>query len=560
MKNIVKTLAALAATLTLAAGCIQETLPQGSTVTADQVAAAPGAFDLFVSSVTNTLAGKFVYAPSSTNAYDFGLPAFFLRWDLMGNDLVIPALANGWFDSWYCIDHLGPTWANSQYAWTFYYKWIKACNDVISLAGEDPDADKVVGAGIARFYRAYYYMDLAQMFATKPCYLDGNAETVPIVTEATNLNDLQQNGNPRATNTQIFELIISDLDKAEQYLAGYNRSDVYSPDVSVVYGLKARAYLLMGEWQNARDYAKKAQAGYTIMDEATYTDWDRGFNTPTSSWMLGLTYKSDDPNIQLNDADSSWGSWMIMEINPNTSGCGYAANYGRPFYIDRHLYETVPETDFRKKCFVDFALDEMSKEDALEALEAYSNHGDWLYAANVENSDFEAIGGLNLKYRPNGGEAGRDNQYIGFTVAVPMMRVEEMYLIEAEAAGRLNEADGIALLTAFAKTRDASYEYGTHTDAYYNTTSGTFINEVWWQRRIEFWGEGLATKDVKRLQKGVIRSYPGTNHVETYRYNVSETPGWMNLCIVQTETNYNFACTNNPEPVAPNGDSDEYVW
>ena len=396
------------------------------------------------------------------------------------------------------------------------------------------------------------------MFANKPCYVDPQAETVPLVVETTAVADLAN--NPRATNAEIFAQIIADLDKAETYLAGCTRADVYTPDVSCVYGLKARAYLLMGEWAQAKEYAKKAQAGYTIMNKDAYTNWDTGFNTPNSSWMLGVTYKADDPNIQLNDGDSSWASWMCMEINPKTSGCGYAANYGRPIFIDRHLYETIPATDFRRNCFVDFAIDDMSKANALEALKAYSNHGDWLYANNVENSDFEAIGGLNLKFRTAGGEAGRDNQYIGFVVAVPMMRVEEMYLIEAEAAGRLNEADGIALLTAFAKTRDPQYTYGTHTDAYYNTSSGTFINEVWWQRRIEFWGEGLATKDIKRLQKGIIRSYPGTNHVETYRYNVDKTPDWMNLCIVQTETNYNFACTNNPEPVAPGGDSSEYVW
>ena len=38
-----------------------------------------------------------------------------------------------------------------------------------------------------------------------------------------------------------------------------------------------------------------------------------------------------------------------------------------------------------------------------------------------------------------------------------MMRVEEMYLIEAEAAGMQDESRGIALLTTFAKSRDTSY-------------------------------------------------------------------------------------------------------
>jgi len=555
MKNIVKISLVTLCSVVLAAGCIKETFPQTSSATASQVAAAPGAFDGFVDALTARLAGFPTYG-GGTDANDFGMSRFFIAWDSMGQDLVQPGLTNGWFNSWYIIQALGPTYANSQYAWTLYYKEIKNCNNVISLAGETPESDKVVGAGLAHFYRAYWYMDLAQMFATKPCYMDESAETVPWVDET--MSPLELGENPRATNADMFAHIIADLDKAETYLAGYTRSDKYLPDVSCVYGAKARAYLLMGDWANARDYAKKAQAGYSIMDEATYTDWDNGFNTPNASWMLALRFKSDDPCIQNNDADSSFGSWMIMEINPSTSGCGYAANYGRPIQIDRHLYETVPATDFRKKCFADFAINDMEKEEALEALSAYTKHPDWIYNTNKNNGN--PNGGTNFKFRPNGGDAGRDNQYIGFTISIPMMRVEEMYLIEAEAAGRMNESEGITLLTNFAKTRDASYEYGTHTDAYYNTASGQFINEVWWQRRIEFWGEGLATKDIKRLQKGVIRSYPNTNHVETYRYNVDHTPDWMNLCIVQTETNYNKACTNNVDPVKPAGDSEEYVW
>jgi tetratricopeptide (TPR) repeat protein len=555
MKNIVKFSLVAICSLVLAAGCIKETFPQGGSATAAQVAAAPGSFNGFVDAITATLSGYPTYG-GGTSAYDFGITSFFIRWDSMGQDIVQPALTNGWFDSWYTISALGPTYANSQYAWTIYYGHIKSCNDVISLAGEDPEADKVVGAGLARFYRAYFYLDLAQMFANKPYYLDPKAETVPLVVETTVVDSLAN--NPRATNEKMFGQILEDLDKAETYLAGYQRSDKYLPDVTCVYGLKARAYLLMGEWAKARDYAKKAQAGYTIMNEATYTNWETGFNTPNSSWMLAVDFKADDPCIQNNDGDSSWASWMCMEINPETSGCGYAANYGRPIQIDRHLYETIPETDFRRKCFVDFAINDMGEEEAIAALAAYTKHPDWIYGTNVNNGNPQ--GGTNMKFRPAGGDAGRDNQYIGFCVSVPLMRVEEMALIEAEAAGRLNESEGITLLTNFAKTRDANYVYGTHTDAYYNTSTSQFINEIWWQRRVEFWGEGLATKDIKRLQKGIIRSYPGTNHVETNRYNVDHTPDWMNLCIVQTETNYNFACTNNPDPLKPAGDSPEFTW
>ncbi len=37
---------------------------------------------------------------------------------------------------------------------------------------------------------------------------------------------------------KMWDFIISDLDKAEEYLAGYERPDKTTPDVSVVYGLK----------------------------------------------------------------------------------------------------------------------------------------------------------------------------------------------------------------------------------------------------------------------------------------------------------------------------------
>jgi len=560
MKKIVVLLFTVAYTFIFATSCIEEVLPQNSTITADQVANAPGAYDNFVNAVTSTLVGQFTYSGSSHTPYDYGYPSFYLMRDVMGQDIVA-GYGNNWYMTWYsCGTGLGPMYAVSQYPWTYFYKWIKNCNTVISLAGAEPDADKIQGAGIAYAMRAMFYMDLAQMFAQKTYALDKSSETVPIVTETTTLDDLTH--NPRATNENMWAFILSDLEKAEQYLDGYERKDVYTPDKSVVYGLKARAYLVMEDWANASKYAKLAQTGYSIMDENAYTSRETGFNTPNSSWMFGVTFKENDPNILENDADSSWASWMSIEINPTVSGCGYASNYGAQMLIDRHLYETIPSNDFRKNCFVDFALDDLSSEDdIIDGLKAYSDYPSWVFQTGYDGS-YGYVGGLSLKFRVAGGAAGHDNQYIGFTVAVPIMRVEEMYLIEAEAEGMLSEATGIALLTTFAKTRKADYDYNTdaHTDAYGNTTTGKFRNEIWWQRRVEFWGEGLATYDIKRLNKGIIRSYADTNHPEGYRWNTEVPPDWMNFCIVQTEGNYNYSLTNNPTPIKPSADSAPYVW
>lgn len=75
----------------------------------------------------------------------------------------------------------------------------------------------------------------------------------------------------------------------------------------------------------------------------------------------------------------------------------------------------------------------------------------------------------------------------------------------------------------------------------------------WWQRRVEFWGEGLATFDIKRLNKGIIRSYANTNHPITCRWNTNSVPQWMIWCIIGTETDYNIALSgkNNPHRYVP---------
>jgi len=86
------------------------------------------------------------------------------------------------------------------------------------------------------------------------------------------------------------------------------------------------------------------------------------------------------------------------------------------------------------------------------------------------------------------------------------------------------------------------------------------VNEVWWQRRVEFWGEGLATFDIKRLEKGIIRSYANTNHFDGFQWNTTETPQWMTLCIIGTEADVNKALVNNPIPEAPNGNSPQFAW
>lgn len=126
------------------------------------------------------------------------------------------------------------------------------------------------------------------------------------------------------------------------------------------------------------------------------------------------------------------------------------------------------------------------------------------------------------------------------------MRVEEMYLIEAEAIGvSQGVAAGVAKLNSFMQ--------GYRQPDYNCTLSDLreFQLEVLKQMRIEFWGEGNAFPTAKRLKPGVIQNYEGTNvPVDTYKINCQGIkPNW-NLVIPIDEIDSNVALQglNNPDP------------
>lgn len=541
----------LALTPLMFTACLDETDITRTYVSQKELNEAPKAFSSLVSAMTSSLCGSYVYYGNATAgaANDYGYPSILLQNDVMGQDIVPIVKGTEWFSSWYQASvAMNPGYAVCDMPWDYYYSWINNTNIVIQTAGEEPTDAQKEGLGQAYALRALFYLDLVRMYVPESYGSNPDALSVPIVTDTTSLDN--KRNNPRATQRAAMEFILSDLDKAEQYLSA--NTDPFTVDLTVVYGLKARAYQWMEDWPNAEKYAKQAEQGYTITTADEYTDRLNAFAEPTNSWMLAIQQNATDYIVTNNDGDDCWAAKMVCE---SASGCGYAANYGNPFYIDEHLYSTIPSTDCRKKCFLPFDVDDKDDAGIVAELADYSTRPEVLYNAGAAAGKFN---GLNVKFRNAGGAAGIETQYTGWCVAIPMMRVEEMYLIEAEAAGMQDQARGIQLLTTFAQTRDPNYTYGTHNEAYGNTSTSAFQNEVWWERRAEFWGEGLAMYDIKRLNKGIIRSYSGTNHGEGYRWNTTSTPAWMVRPISSTETQYNHAIENNPSISAPTEDSPEY--
>ena len=143
------------------------------------------------------------------------------------------------------------------------------------------------------------------------------------------------------------------------------------------------------------------------------------------------------------------------------------------------------------------------------------------------------------------GSSNNDNDWC-------IMRAEEMLLIQAEAmAMGGNLGGGKSLLENWVKTyRDPSYSCAA-------TTPEAFQSEIWWQRRVELWGEGHAYTDIMRLKKNLVRCTTDgkPDFPDAWAFNIAATDGILLMRIPTGETNANAAIDpvkdNNNEGTFP---------
>ena len=162
--------------------------------------------------------------------------------------------------------------------------------------------------------------------------------------------------------------------------------------------------------------------------------------------------------------------------------------------INIALYNSIPATDCRKGWWLD-----------ANGLSTNLNESQQSFVTANAAAPYTQV-----KFGPYQGIVGTSTN----ANDVPLMRVEEMYLIQAEATAMAgNAAGGKQILEDFVKTyRDPSYS----TTA---ASASEVQDAVWTQRRIELWGEGFCYFDLLRLNKGLDRR--GGGYESTWVYNVA---------------------------------------
>lgn len=567
-KNMIRLLGALCAvsSLVLATGCIEETLPK-TEATPETIEKSTSSMEYMLNGLSSYFVAYDTWG-SSGNTNDWGYPCQMYMREVMGEDFPVYDAS---YDYWSHIESGSGLRYAAYYSWFYYYKFIKNTNNVIALVPDPANAETkaVYCLGQALGLRAMLYMELSTCFeyrTTQVESLNSDAQsmgvvglTVPIVDENTSKTDL--NNNPRVPFYTMYRFIMTDLNRAETYLEGYEQATKAHANRAVVYGLKARLWLDMASrfdrepdalakqmsaegssdgyddiginsamdcYAKAAEYARKAiGGGNTPLTEDQWMNSKTGFNTPQSSWMLG-TYVTSKEEV---NTGYYYNSFVAQIASEPTWGM---PRYGSAFrLISKSLYDKISDSDWRKKSWI--SPDDAGKTEIPEKYRTELKGDAW--------SKLPAY--ANLKFRAGSGSISTIET--GLIASLPIMRVEEMYFIRFEA---IAHTEGVA---AAAKEMADFLNTYRYTDGSYTceaTDLDSFITELMVQRRIEFWGEGINFFAYKRLGLPITRSYDGTNWLSSQRLNTKAgyTAPWMNYVLPEYERDNNQGVILNPDP------------
>lgn len=406
--------------------------------------------------------------------YDFGQKGIDIWLDIVSGDMALSGNVYGWYQSTAnlttTVDY---TRTENRIIWTYLYKTVSTSNELIDqLGGNDASPETTEARHIyaqARAIRGYAYLNLAQIFQRA---YDPGQPILPYY-------DGESNNPAKVPASEIYALIENDLTTAISMLDDFSRNSKDKINKSVAQGLLAYAYAAQGKYAQAKEVSDEIilTGGFplTTTGQLAYPGAGSGFNdVSTPSWMWGYDL-TEDLGHQLIDW---WGQMDLFTYSYPSAGDTKA--------IDNLLYSQIPANDIRKTQFSTAA------------------------AANLMP--------INKFFDPGRAVGG---QYI-ITTDLIFMRIEEFYLLSAEAAAQIgDETAAKARLIEMLSNRMGGQAAA---EAYVNPLSGQALKDaIYLQTRIELWGEGKTYFAMKRNKATVTR---GTNHLflagQSFSYDSDE--------------------------------------
>lgn len=506
MKNLLKKFTMLFLALTIIYSCSDDFLePERNTAAlTDEDLEGPNIFpgalsEGLLNGIYNYMIQRFGARPGAGRHYDFGHKGLDIWTDLLSGDMALSVNTYGWYSG---TSNLIFTQDFSRdentIAWNYLYRVISQANAIIGSWGENADISTLTPTqkevyGQAKALRAYGYFYLTQLFQRE--YMPSQ-EILPFYT-----SDINDTNFGKVPASQIYSLIVSDLNDAIVALDGFSRIRKNQINRNVARGLLAYTYAAMGmnlESKNlCLDIINSGEFQLTTAGQLAHPGTGSGFNdVNTQSWMWGFELTADlDVNLV-----SWWGQMDLFSYS-------YAA-VGDNKAMDVSLFAQFPVNDVRRSQF----LNNPSSARHLQPWNKFFSPARVVFGQNPMVTD-----------------------YI-------YMRVDEFYLLGAETAAKSgDETTARNLLKLLLPSRLGGQ---VAADAYVDPLSGAgLLSAIDLQTRLELWGEGKTYFAMKRNQRTMQR---GSNHAFQPGISVPHNDTRLTFQIPQSEMD------NNPNITSQN--------
>lgn len=322
--------------------------------------------------------------------------------------------------------------------------------------------------GEAHFARAYSYLMLALRYGKM--YSASTAEqdlSVPLHTRY----DYEAKP-PRATNKEVYSLILADIAQAEKNLASVTGvANASKLTIDAVKALKARTLLYMG------NFADALQTANELINSSTYALMSASEDNMRNMWFAdGEALKESilQPNVSFPDEPNNTIGLYLYPDNKTSSF--------KPSYLPtKAIYDLYEATDTRKA--------------------VYFWAGEKLSIDGVDYTDLVLVG----KWRGNPTYAQTANDRWGkvpdYRLRPKVFRIAEQYLIAAEAAYRMG-GDALTPLNALRGSRGLTAV---------NASGEALLQAIQEERQRELAFEGFRLFDLRRWGKDVVRKDPQTS-------------------------------------------------
>ncbi|MDE6140941.1 MAG: RagB/SusD family nutrient uptake outer membrane protein [Alistipes sp.] len=477
------------------------------------------------------------YVYQNVNHNYFGQKSFDYLTSLMGNDMVLTGrFAMSYYH--YLLDYgTSGNYATTGNRYNEYYAHIAIANEFLASIDKDTEnADLLRYRAVALTARGYAYWQLTNLY--QRAYYVGADDTVwgkgniydwsqyscvPIVTEELTGNQ------PLSTVEQVYEQMLGDLEEAYAIFERIGKIHTPSPadfDGCVAATYLYRAYMVKHDWANAAKYAQVVMDNIPIL--TTESDLTQGFSLITlPDVVMGFDITVDTSTV-----------YMSFFSQMDAYGDGYAGigvfRVGFKPFVDR-----IADNDVRLQWFCNHArsTDRFLRDTDVPADEPY------------QSVKFIGAGRDAVKALPSGSRSAAGWELGDYIY----LRSEEAWFTKAEALAHQGDLTGARnTLAQVLASRIPGYVCLANTKA-------DVIEEINFQKRVEFWGEGIEYIDNRRLNIPVDRldatwGAANNNHYEDGKIRVEQEASKMVYYIPTREIEANLEINFGDQQVNVGGE------